>query len=723
MIHDGKNTQKVGLIPDYPYGAPSDEGGAKNLIDFRAIMDALTRRKWAVLGAVLIVLAVVAAIFIFSDKRFDAVALVGLERTADRVITTPSEGNSNVLIDMPSVDTEVTILLSPEVVRRAVESQKLNEDVAFVNAATNGKKPAPISVGEAADRILSKLTAQRQGASYVIEVIYSSRDPDVAARVANDVVDAYINRQVVTAESTRTGDISVLEGRLDGLRNNVIEAESAVARYKAANSLVNIGSDGTAVQDEIGNLNTQLAQARAELAVAQGQARANSNDSGTMVSDSDLIRNLRLQAAQLSAERARLAERYGPSHPESVRVETQLASIRADLNRETSRIQQGIRSDVSIASNRVAALESALNRAQGRLVAGNDASVRLNELERMAQSARDLYQVFLERYRSELATAGTEKSQAYVIAKALTPQLPSSPNPVVFALIALLGTLAAGGATAFFLESREKGVLVRDDAERQFGLPVIAAIPNLATVKDMPFKGGQTFDIANYVVKNDGSVFNEAFRSIRTALRVGQPKQLAKTVVITSTSAGEGKTTCSICLARTTAMAGIKTLLIDADTRRTATSRTMSFDREVGLLDVLDGSATLDEALLLDEATGMYLLPQKIRGTPNLDALQSTRMEELLERLKTRFDLIVIDTAPVLPVAETKALAAMADATLLVVRWRYTNVRSVQMTIQQLHRADATLLGTLMTQVNLKATAMLREDEMYYEAYYQPADS
>lgn len=708
------------MVADYAHDTYSDEGKSGNLIDFRAIGNALLRRKWSVLTAVAIVVAAVALTFVLSDKRFDALSLVGLERKPERVINTPGDSGSNVLLDMPSVDTEVTILLSPEVVRLAVERAKLNEDAAFVAAATNGDKAAPISEGEATDRIISKLTAQRQGASYVIELIYSSPDPEVASRVANAVVDAYLNRQVVSAESVRSGDISVLEDRLESLRGDVIEAESAVARYKAANSLVTIGGDGTAVQDEIGNLNTQLAQARAELAVAQGQARANSNDSGTMVGGSDLVRSLRLEAAQLSAEEAKLAERYGPNHPERVKVETQLRSIRADLARETSRMQEGIRSDVSIASNRVAALESALNRAQGRLVSGNNASVRLNELERVAQSSRDLYQAFLERYRSELATVGTDKSQAYVIAKAAVPQLPSSPNPILFGLIALLGSIAAGGATAFVLEAREKGVMVREDAERHFGLPVIAAIPDLSTVKDMPFKGGQTFDIANYVVENDGSVFNEAFRSIRTALRIGQPKQLAKTLVITSTTSGEGKTTCAICLARTSAMAGLETLLIDADTRRTATSRTMSTDSEVGLLDVLDGSATLDEALLRDEKTGMYLLPQKMRRTPNFDALQSTRMEELLERLKARFDFIIIDTAPVLPVAETKALAAMADAALLAVRWRHTGIRNVQMTIQQLHRADAKLLGTLMTQVNLRATAMLREDEVYYEAYYQP---
>mgnify|MGYP006400201991 FL=1 len=113
------------MMPDYAFDTYNDEGGAKNLIDFRAIGDALARRKWSALTAVVIVLAAVASIFLFSDKRFDAVALVGLEREPERIINTPGDGSSNVLIDMPSVDTEVTILLSPEVVRRSVETLSL----------------------------------------------------------------------------------------------------------------------------------------------------------------------------------------------------------------------------------------------------------------------------------------------------------------------------------------------------------------------------------------------------------------------------------------------------------------------------------------------------------------------------------------------------------------------------------------------------------------------
>ncbi len=719
MIHESDYVRKAEQQTDFGSAASSSAEESRYLIDFRVIGRAIARRKFALLLALMAVLATVGAIFALSDKSYDAISLVGLERKPEQVVNTPGDANSNLPIDMPSVDTEVTILTSPSVIRAAVERHKLHEDEAFVSAATGGDKSAPISVGEAADRIITKLTAQRQGASYVIETIYTSRDPEIAAQVTNAVVDAYINRQVASVESGRSADISVLEQRLESLRSDVLEAESAVARYKASNSLVTIGNEGTSVQDEIGNLNTQLAEARAELAVAQGQASANSSDSGSMVGNSDIVRSLRLDEARQSTELARLSERYGPTHPERIEVATQLASTRAALARETARTQQGIANDVAIAQNRVNALQAALNRAQGRLVAGSNASVRLNELERIAQSSRDLYQVFLERYRSEVATSGTEKSRAYVISRAATPQLPSSPNPILFGLIALLGSIALGGGTVFALESREKGVMVREDAERYFGIPVIAAIPDLSTVKDVPFEGGTTLGIASYVVDNDGSVFNEAFRSIRTALKIGQPNPLAKTVVITSTAPDEGKTTTAICLARTSAMAGMRTLLIDADTRRTATSRILSGSAGHGLLDVLDGSAMIDDVLLQDEITGMQLLPQKIRKTPNFDALQSTGMQELLDQLKARYDLVVIDAAPVLPVAETKALAAMADATLLAVRWRHTRIKSVQMTVQQLRRAGANLVGTLMTQVNLRAKSMLREDEIYYRPYYQ----
>lgn len=719
MLHESDYVRKAEARIDAAPAASNDADGSNYLIDFRAIGRAIARRKLALFLSVLAVLSAVAATFALSDKNYDGISLVGLERTPDQVINTPGEVTSNLAIDMPSVDTEVAILMSPGVIRDAVERHALNEDDAFVFAATSGSKTAPISVGEAVDRIITKLTAQRQGASYVIETVYSSRDAEVAARVTNAIVDAYISRQVASVESGRSADISVLEERLESLRSDVLEAESAVAQYRAANSLVTIGNEGTSVQDEIGNLNTQLAAARAELAVAQGQASANSNDSGSMVGNSDIVRSLRLDEARLATELARLSERYGPTHPDRMAVATQLASTREALARETARTQQGIANDVAVARNRVNALQAALNRAQGRLVAGSNASVRLNELERIAQSARDLYQVFLERYRSEVATSGIEKSRAYVISRAAIPQLPSSPNPILFGLMALLGSVAIGGGTVFALESREKGVMVREDAERYFGVPVIAAIPDLSTVKDMPFEGGTTLGIAKYVVDNDGSVFNEAFRSIRTALKIGQPTQLAKTVVITSTAADEGKTTTAICLARTSAMAGNRTLLLDADTRRTATSRMLSGSAELGLLDVLDGSATIDDVLLEDEITGMQLLPQRTRKAPNFDALQSTNMQELLDQLKARYDLVVIDAAPVLPVAETKALAAMADATLLAVRWRHTRIKGVQMTVQQLRRAEANLVGTLMTQVDLRARSMLREDEIYYRPYYQ----
>ena len=271
MIHESDYVRKAEQQTDFGSAASSSAEESRYLIDFRVIGRAIARRKFALLLALMAVLATVGAIFALSDKSYDAISLVGLERKPEQVVNTPGDANSNLPIDMPSVDTEVTILTSPSVIRAAVERHKLHEDEAFVSAATGGDKSAPISVGEAADRIITKLTAQRQGASYVIETIYTSRDPEIAAQVTNAVVDAYINRQVASVESGRSADISVLEQRLESLRSDVLEAESAVARYKASNSLVTIGNEGTSVQDEIGNLNR--GQGRAGRCSGAGQRK------------------------------------------------------------------------------------------------------------------------------------------------------------------------------------------------------------------------------------------------------------------------------------------------------------------------------------------------------------------------------------------------------------------------------------------------------------------
>ena len=206
-------------------------------------------------------------------------------------------------------------------------------------------------------------------------------------------------------------------------------------------------------------------------------------------------------------------------------------------------------------------------------------------------------------------------------------------------------------------------------------------------------------------------MLGEAFRSIRTALHLGHADQTLKTLVVTSALPNEGKTTTSICLARAAAMSGLRVVLVDCDVRRRASSRSMAGEAKVGLMEVLRGTTPLDGAIVVDAASGAHVLPQGTQAPADFDLITSTAMEKLIEQLRNRFDLVVLDTAPVLPLAEARVISGMVDG----VRWRKTPAQAAELALDLLGRAGANVKGAALTMVDLKAQARAgRDDEMAY---------
>lgn len=693
------------------------------LIDLSALATIIRRHKWPMLLAALVVCLLTAAAYLLAEPSYQGQAVVALDRTEEKLIRTQGEQQSSIVTDSPSVDTQVQVLMSPSLAETAVRRSKLNQNAQFIRAFDKSYAGGGVPVELAATWLRSSLEVARTGQSYAIELKFNSIDPEVAALGANAMTDAYVNGQIQDKADSRDREIALLRARLDQLRGGVISAETAVAQYRSATNLVDIENNSTSAQQELSALNTLLAQAQADNAVASAQARTNAGrDSGTLVINSPVIRDLRVEATKLSTQQADLAKRYGPSHPERMQVESQLAAVNNAISREVSRVQSGVSGDAQVARDRVSAIQSSIAKSRGQLIAGNNASVRLNELQREADSARQIYQAFLDRYRTQLATQGTDGGNAYVIARAEAPVIPVSPDRLIFIMAGVIAALAAAAAVAFLLELRERGLRTRAEAEEKLHLPVVSSIPDITTVPNAGFTGdGSSLALADYLVSHDGSVFNEAFRSIRAALKIGQPGQVAKVVAVTSAMPAEGKTTTAICLARSAAMAGIRTVLVDSDVRKHASSRTLTASPRVGLAEVLRGSAKLEEALLLDSASGAYILPQAPNGSPAYDAVLSTAMEKLLAELSESFGLIVLDTAPVLPVAEARVIAAMADITLMVVQWRETRVSSAKAAIDQLERAGARMFGTILTQVNLKSLASNTDEMVYYHNYEIPS--
>jgi capsular exopolysaccharide synthesis family protein len=691
--------------------------GNRALIDLGSVAAMVRRRSWPMLAAAATVVALMFVLYSMADKRYEASARVAIDRAEEQVVRTSEDRAAPLMTDSASVDTEVEVIQSEPIVLAAVTRLNLRARPDFLSLhAAEGDE---LSHERTAAIVASGLDVKRVGVSYAIEVTYRSGSPQLAADIVNAVVSAYVNGQVATEVAARGRDIGLLRERMEQLRGDVLAADAALARFKAETNLITIEQDSTVAQQELSVLSNMLAESRAAETEARAQSRAGS--ASASVANSPVVRDLRARSAVAAARRDELAERYGPNHPSRQGVQAELDSLNQQIATEVARARSTAAADASVAAQRSASIQASLNAARGELLAGNNASVRLNELESQADSARQLYQAFLDRYRAELATQGTERSGARLIAAATTPTRPVSPDPLLYLAAGLVGGLLAAALVAAILEARERGVRNRAEAEAKLALPVITSIPDLRTVKGVSIGGGGSLEIANYLVDDQGSIFAESFRSLRNALKVGQPGQVAKSVAITSSIPGEGKTTTAICLARSAALAGHRTLLIDCDLRRHASSRTLAEGPRLGLIDVLNGSANLEAATIVDSRSGAFLLPQAASDAATYDLVTSHAMSDLLKRLSQQFALIVLDTAPVLSVAESRGLSALVDATLLTVRWRTTPVHQARMAIDQLERAGATISGVLLSQVDMRAKAALGDEMVYYSAYGEPA--
>jgi len=275
--------------------------------------------------------------------------------------------------------------------------------------------------------------------------------------------------------------------------------------------------------------------------------------------------------------------------------------------------------------------------------------------------------------------------------------------------------LAGGVAAAFLLEALDNGLATSDDVERYLGVPNLGAVPQLQSTID-----GKSTSLSpeKYVVEKPLSAFAEAFRNLRASILLSKVDTPVKVVAITSALPGEGKTTTSFCLGRSMAMSGSKVLVIDCDLRRRGINRLLGADPEVGLVEVLQG-ADLERALVLDAASGAWFLPLAHSQHNPKDLFGSAAMDHLIDRLRARFDVILMDTSPLLPVADGRMLASKADAVVYLTRWRKTPRKAVKAAFALLTSVRADVIGVVLTQVDVREQAKhgYGDAGYYYHSY------
>lgn len=689
-----RNTPPTGLAS----AEPSD-------IDLDRLLRTLWRRRTLILGTLTAVVGAALVAVFQMLPQYTASALVMLNNRETRVIEAP-DVVTGLPIDVPAVQSEVEVLRSRALAEAVADTEGLADDAEFNPAlappslwsrlaAWTGLADAGFTADGTAARELvidafrEALRVEALNRSLVIAVRVTSRDPAKAARLAEATAGLYVERQVRAKLDATRDAAGWLAARVEDLRQAAVDAEAAVAAYRAEQGLGQ-GAEDSVAAEERKRLTAALAEATALRAEAEArrdrlrQALADDTlNAVTEVLDSPLIHRLREQEALVRREIADLSTRYGPRHPRMGEAEAELRGIRTQIAAEVERIARGIGDEARVAAAREAALQDGLARLERQRAQEGAASVHLRALEREAAASRTLYETLLRRYKEATEQIALQSPDARIVSHAAVPTEPAYPRKgMVGAAAAAIGLLL-GLALVFVVERLDRGLRRPDDVERRLGRPLVGQVPLVRRGADSPSRAGE-----------------EEMRQIRTALTLSSERP--PTVVgVTSSLPGEGKTTLCLWLARSAA-ASRRVVLVDADLRRPRLMALTGLSDGPALADVLAGEADLDTALRPGPVEGLQVLPGRPVGGVATDLLGDAAMRGVLETLRTRFDLVVVDTPPVLPVADARVLAPLFDAVLYAVRWEKTPDDVAAEGLARMEEADAPPPAVVLTQVDLR---------------------
>ncbi len=691
--------------------AAADPRDELSLVDLLAL---LWRRRHLLLGSSFLGIAAGVLLLAHLPERYRAETLLLIQPT-------PMAGDAAVVSsatldrDSVTVDSQVAVLASRSLARKVIERLNLADDPELDRApspslllsfrrwpglAPKGRASAAREKDRVVENFLDRLSVERRGKSRVIAVRYESGDPGKAARVAHALAELYIRGQLTAKFEASRRATAWLEKRLRTLETQLRDAEHRLVEFRERNP-----EEGTTplivAQDRLADLERQHILAKAEREGLESRYRflkkamQNGRGEGSSLigTATPLLRDLEALKAQLIRRESELLGRYGRRHPAIV-----------DLRREKKKIDQQIRREQrAIATRFQAELEEARTREESlarelaaiKNAAGSFHRIQLQrkELEREVELARRLYENFLGRLKNLSDRDSMVLPDARIISDASPPEEPASPRPRMVLSITIGTFFGFGLLLVYAVEKTENGFHTARSVTRTLGLPVHAVLPEL------PRPRGAGRKIADHVLDHPRSRYAEALREILATLSLAQSEP-GTVLLVASSLPREGKTLFSLSLGRLAAREGLRVLLIDADLRRPRLAKLLGLEDAPGLSHALEHARPLSELVRRDPKSELQLLTgSRACGRP-AGLLGSKGFERILDEARSRFDLVLIDSAPLAAVADARLVGLFVDHILLLVRYRRTARGIVERTAESLAPLRAKMLGVVLSRAD-----------------------
>ena len=603
-------------------------------------------------------------------------------------------------------------------VREEIAADLLSQEVNLAEVSDqDSAQDAPDAI---IDGLLRALTVSQVGGAPAIRIEFRSTVPQQTARIANAIADTYIEDLLNTKfEATETAS-RFLSDRVTELRGQLQAADTAAAQYRLNNSSVETGQAPSTMDQQLGALSAELVAARMSLAeqVAKAGRIRDLQQEGrsvevTQVADSPLIAQLRAEQNTLQRQEAELSSRYGPRHPRMVDLESQKQDLQRKIAEEVGRITRTASNEIQMAQAKVTSLEQSMNVLEKAVVGRNQSLVTLKQLEERAASTRTLYEAALLRFEQVKDREQIQRPDARVLSYAAVPrQRDFPPSRALMLAVMVPASLFLGFFALVLREFLANGFRTSAHVEQILALPVLAMAPEM--------RGKKTRSIINIVNDKPCSSYAESIRGIQLGLCLPDVDRSPKVILVTSSMPREGKSTVAMSLARSAARNGKKVVLVDCDLRRPSVL-TMARSGKVskGLVQALLGKESLENCLQKDPRSEVLLLgPETIVENP-ARLLGSIEMENLIRELRASADLVIIDSAPLLPVNDTKLLVRLVDTMLLIVRWEKTPRNAAAAAARSLFDLHAPIAGVVMTRADPRQYYAYSYGLSHYSSYAQ----
>lgn len=698
----------------------------------RATWDILLKHQWLILATAFI-LTLVVAIYSYRLKPvYQATARVDVE-AEEPLLQSLNDLFRTEQADDSFLSTQIAILQSDNLAWQTIQELGLAKGTApgpNSDGGVLGTSSAARNNAVAAFR--SGLSVQRPKDTRMFLVSYESNDPREAATIVNTLVKNFTENNFRTKYDATHQATGWMEQRLDELKLKVEKSEEAMVNYERQNNIANIGEKQTAEESQFEDMSKTLTAARTERLTKESIYRIAANNGSALgsISAGTSLGGLLAKELDLQQQYSEITSHYGPTYPKALALQDELKDLQKLITRERGQLVENLRADYLAADQRVKGLTAAVAEQKDQVDKMNQLLIEHNLLKRDFEGNQQLYEDLLKHLKDANVSAGLRATNIRVIDQASVPSAPIRPNRTRNIEFGLAAGLILGIALAFTREALDNSIKNAQEIEKLTSLPTLSIIPLGSTPvlrksRLLHFGNGHNGHsnglgsaIEMAVLKKPGAAISEAYRALRTSVLLSTADRPPQVLLITSSQPSEGKTATALNLAVTLAQKGSRVLIIDSDLRRPGMAKALGVRNENGLSEILTSVREYDEKLLqrVEGLDTLFLLPAGPYPPNPAELLCSLKMESLLAHLRKRFDHIILDSPPVLPITDATILSSLADGIIVVVECEGTTRAALSRACRIIEHSGGKILGTVLNKVDTRRDGYY--GYRYYHGYY-----